>query len=160
MWDWHWWCCFLPPPLQKPPNQSTLLTSHQRNDAVFPNCISFAAIARMFASWLNRRRMRYLILILCSPFLIPLFFVTFPFICAVEFFLYLSRRRRRKASDGGGGGSDGGDGVGLLQRYLEDQLMLVLGSVYECGDEDEDEDEEEDYGVDVEYIESVRPLLL
>ncbi|GKV17923.1 hypothetical protein SLEP1_g28375 [Rubroshorea leprosula] len=29
--------------------------------------------------------------------------------------------------------------VRLLQRYLEDQLMLV-GSVYDCGEEEEEED--------------------
>lgn len=31
--------------------------------------------------------------------------------------------------------------VGLLQRYLEDQLRLV-GSVYECGDEFDSQEEE------------------
>lgn len=156
MWDWHWWCCFLPTTIQKQPNQTSLLTPHQQNAAVCFDCISFVAIARMFISWLNRRRLRYLFLLLCSPFLIPLFFLTFPFICAVEFFLYISRRRW-KASDGGGDArprsEDGGDEVGLLQRYLEDQLMLALGSVYD------DENVEEDYGVDVEYNDSVRPLL-
>ena len=43
--------------------------------------------------------------------------------------------------------------MGLLQRYLEDQIRLV-GSVYECGDE-------EDLGnyVDVVIFDSKTPLL-
>lgn len=33
--------------------------------------------------------------------------------------------------------------IGLLQRYLDDQLRLV-GSVYDCGDEDDDDDDDRD----------------
>ncbi|GFP81385.1 hypothetical protein PHJA_000281800 [Phtheirospermum japonicum] len=163
MWDWanrHWWCCFVPETLQKNPNQSLLLTTH--NDVVYSNCISFSAVARMFASWLNRRRRRYLLLIICSPVLIPLIFATCPFICAAEIWWFLCRKRRRWAGAGAGdcrtrAGDGGGDEVGLMQRYLEDQLMLVVGSVYECGDGDGDMEDHD--GVDVEYLDSARPLL-
>lgn len=63
--------------------------------------------------------------------------------------------------DGGGDRrSRSGDGnveVGLLQRYLEDQLMLVAAPPYGCGDEDENLEEEE--GLDVESFDIARPLL-
>lgn len=162
MWDWHSWCCSLPTTRQKQPNQSPLLTEPTQNDAVGPNCISFsAAAARMLTSWLNRRRRRYLLLILCSPFLVPLLCAMCPIICAVELCFLMARRRRRKAVDGGGDRrSRSGDGnveVGLLQRYLEDQLMLVAAPPYGCGDEDENLEEEE--GVDVESFDNARPLL-
>ncbi|KAI3464338.1 hypothetical protein Pfo_021001 [Paulownia fortunei] len=132
MWDWHWWCCFVPKTLQK----------------------------QMLTSWVDRRRRRYLFLILCSPFLLPLFFATCPFICAVEICFLMCRKRRKAAAGGGDGRSgsgEGGDEVGLLQRYLEDQLFLVVGSVYECGDDDENVGEDD--GVDVEYFDSARSLL-
>ncbi|KAK4413372.1 hypothetical protein Salat_2749800 [Sesamum alatum] len=163
MWDSvsHWWCSFVPKTLQKQPhhhpNQSLLLITNPHNDAVCSNCISFSAVARMLTSWLNRRRRRYLILILCSPLLLPLFCATCPFICAVEV-CYLMCRKRRKPDDGGGEHrEEDGEEVGLLQRYLEDQLLLVIGSVYECRDGDENVGEEG--GADVEYFDSPRPLL-
>ncbi|KAL8059932.1 hypothetical protein ABFX02_03G119500 [Erythranthe guttata] len=165
MWDWHWWCCLIPITLQKQhTDQSLLLTTHPRNDAVCPSCISFSAVARMLTSWLNRRRSRYLIVILLSPFIIPLFFATCPLICAVEICCLVRRKRRRADADAGGGdgwwGRDGGGGdeVGLLQRYLDDQLSLVAGSVYGCGGDDDENVGGED-GVDVEYFDSTRPLL-
>lgn len=46
--------------------------------------------------------------------------------------------------------------VGLLQRYLEDQILLV-GSVYDCGNEDEDSFLEAD--LDVDFFDSKSPLL-
>ncbi|KAL7156154.1 hypothetical protein ABFS83_03G123700 [Erythranthe nasuta] len=118
----------------------------------------------MLTSWLNRRRSRYLIVILLSPFIIPLFFATCPLICAVEICCLVRRKRRRADADAGGGDGwwsrDGdGDGeVGLLQRYLDDQLSLVAGSVYGCGGDDDENVGGED-GVDVEYFDSMRPLL-
>ncbi|KAL6512114.1 hypothetical protein OROGR_021711 [Orobanche gracilis] len=165
MWNWansHWWCCFVPEALKKHPNQSLLLTT--QNDAVSSNCISFLAVARVFASWLNRRRRRYLFLILCSPILIPLIFATCPFICAFEVWFFVCRKGRRLADgvgwDGRSGSEDGGDEVGLLQRYLEDQLLLVVGSVDECGcGEGDGEVEDGENGVDVEYYDGARPLL-
>ncbi|KAG8378474.1 hypothetical protein BUALT_Bualt08G0140900 [Buddleja alternifolia] len=160
MWDWHWWCCLRS--LQKhphphPPTETLLLVTQAPNDAVCPNCISFSALARMLTSWLNRRRRRYLFLILCSPFLLPLFLATCPLLCAVEICSFVRRKRRKAVADCGDRRSrrdDGGDEVGLLQRYLEDQLSLVVGSVYECGDDDENLREED--GVDVEYCDSAR----
>ncbi|KAH6759346.1 transmembrane protein [Perilla frutescens var. frutescens] len=161
MWDWHSWCCSLPTTRQKQPNQSPLLTAPPQNDAVRPNCISFsAAAARMLTSWLNRRRRRYLFLIICSPFLIPLLCATCPIICAVELCFLVSRRRRKAAAEVGGGrrrSGGGGGEVGLLQRYLEDQLALVAGPPCGCGDDDESFGEEA--GVDVECFDSARPLL-
>ncbi|KAL2231848.1 uncharacterized protein LOC105175505 [Sesamum indicum] len=152
MWDSQWWCSFVPKTLQKQ-SHHPLLVTQAPNDAVCSNCVSISAIARMLTSWLNRRRMRYLFLILCSPFLLPLFCASCPFICVC----YLMCRKRRKADAGRGESrsdhGEVGDEVGLLQRYLEDQLLLVVGSVYECGDGDEND------GADVEYFDSPRPLL-
>lgn len=165
MWDWHSWSCSLPTTRQKQPNQSPLLiNANPQNDAAPTNStIPFsAAAATMLTSWLNRRRRRYLLLIICSPFLIPLLCATCPIICAVEL-CYLMSRRRRKAGDGGGGGagrhrsSGGGDEVGLLQRYLEDQLTLVEEPP--CGRRDEDDGLREEEGVDVECFDSARTLL-
>ncbi|KAL3830319.1 hypothetical protein ACJIZ3_019121 [Penstemon smallii] len=160
MWDLHSWCCFLPQTFKKHPHDPTenlLLITQPQNDAAEHNCISFSAFAVMLMSWLNRRRRRYFLLILCSPFLIPLLFATCPFICAVEVCLLMCRRRRNAAATGGGdrrsGFEEGGDEVGLLQRYLEDQMLLVLGSV------DDDENKGQKDGVDVEYFDSVRPLM-
>lgn len=107
------------------------------------------------ASWFRprRRRSRFVLLILCSPFLIPFLCAAFPFLCAVELCLRICGKRRSpsdtcdedarlRACEEGcscGGGEGEGSEVGLLQRYLEDQLRLV-GSVYECGDECDVED--------------------
>ncbi|CAL5439062.1 unnamed protein product [Camellia sinensis] len=90
-------------------------------------------------------RRRYLLLALCCPFLLPFLCATFPILCAAEvcirLFRLLRRRRRRSLLKSTTpaeyhGGSDGGE-VRLLQRYLEDQLLLVIGSVYDCGDDDD-----------------------
>ncbi|KAL1542817.1 hypothetical protein AAHA92_19857 [Salvia divinorum] len=127
MWDWlHSRCCSLPTTRQKPPNQSPLLTAASPSDA--PNCVSFSAAAAMLTSWLDRRRRRYLLLILCSPFLVPLLCATCPVICAVQLCFLISRRRRKAAASAGRGGSGDGGGyrAGLLQRYLDEQLMLVM----------------------------------
>lgn len=49
---------------------------------------------------------------------------------------------------------EGEDEVGLLlQRYLEDQLLLVIGSASERGDDDEN------LGVYMEYFANTRPPL-
>ncbi|XP_062098737.1 uncharacterized protein LOC133804610 [Humulus lupulus] len=115
---------------------------------------SVSAAATSISSWLRSRRIRYLFLLLCSPVLLPFLCATFPFLCAAELCLRICRRRsrnRRKIADEleeddrlrrceegccGGHGPDEGGGVGLLQRYLEDQLLLV-GSMYDCGDDGE-----------------------
>ncbi|KAL6297350.1 hypothetical protein ACE6H2_005492 [Prunus campanulata] len=112
--------------------------------------IMLAAAASSSTTWLRARRSRYLFLLLCSPVLIPFLCATFPFLCAAELCLRLCRRRRIKTAHGtdeeeeerlrrceeGRGGER--EEMGLLQRYLEDQLLLV-GSVYDCGDDDVDD---------------------
>ncbi|PON33029.1 hypothetical protein PanWU01x14_356060 [Parasponia andersonii] len=130
--------------------------------------LAAAAAASSSSSWLRSRRIRYLFLFLCSPILLPFLCATFPLLCAAELCLRLCRRRRRRdqrkiADDsedddrlrrceegccyGGRAGLAGeGEEVGLLQRYLEDQLVLV-GSMYDCG-EDVDGDGEIEEGFD------------
>ena len=52
--------------------------------------------------------------------------------------------RLRRCEEGCGcGGFDEPEEAGLLQRYLEDQLVLVR-SVYDCGEEDQDQDQDSD----------------
>ncbi|KAF4366286.1 hypothetical protein G4B88_030464 [Cannabis sativa] len=117
---------------------------------------SVSAAATSISSWLHSRRIRYLFLLLCSPILLPFLCASFPFLCAAELCLRICSRRRnrrkiadeleeddrlRRCEEGccGGYGPGEGEGVGLLQRYLEDQLVLV-GSMYDCGDDGEIED--------------------
>ncbi|KAL2503427.1 hypothetical protein Adt_19048 [Abeliophyllum distichum] len=117
----------------------------------------------ILTSWLNRRRSRYLFLILCFPFLLPLLCATCPFLCAAEIFFRVCRRRRRppKTEECGQnrtyGVVKGGDEVGLLHRYLEDQLLLVTGSAYESGGDDENHEDKD--GVDTEYLDNTMPLI-
>ncbi|KAK4789209.1 hypothetical protein SAY86_020528 [Trapa natans] len=114
----------------------------------------------------RRRSRRFFFLLLCSPLLIPLVLFTFPILCVAELCLRVCSHEpwervhedcgeeeracaddaRLRACeegyfcDGGGEQMEREREVGLLQRYLEDQLRLV-GSVYECGDDfDYDED--------------------
>ncbi|KAI6691278.1 hypothetical protein NL676_028106 [Syzygium grande] len=140
-----------------------------------------ARIMLAVATWLRARHRsrRCLLLAICSPLLLPLLCATFPLLCAAELCLRLCCRKRtsgdggeededeeaaaataerlRRCEEGrccGGGGGVGEREVGLLlQRYLEDQLMLV-GSVYECGDDGDDNDG------DVGFLESCRSPLL
>lgn len=121
-----------------PPNPPFTLTS-----------VLYSAI-----SWLRNRRIRYLFLLLCSPFLLIFLFVTFPFLCITE--ICLRRRLWRKIVNRFSG-DDAGDRLrrceegccydeeveekGLLHRYLEDQLFLVR-SMYECGEDEEFDDED------------------
>lgn len=127
----------IPPPI---------LHSLSRNEHEDPDQIMVASPT----SWLRSRRIRYCFLLLCSPLLVPFLCVTFPLLCAANLCLRVYRRRRRRREDArllrceeGCGGveeeeeeKEGGMGL-LLQRYLEDQMLLV-GSVYECGDADDD----------------------
>lgn len=58
--------------------------------------------------------------------------------------------------DGAVGNEEMGNEQRLLQRYLEDQLILVVGSLYDqCVDDREVE--EEILGVDAEYFDSESP---
>ncbi|XP_038683691.1 uncharacterized protein LOC119984018 [Tripterygium wilfordii] len=103
---------------------------------------------------------RILFLLLCSPLLLPFLCATFPILCAAEVCIRLCRRRRKefqkeeaeplRRCEEGLCGDQEEEEVGLLQRYLEDQLMLV-GSMYDCGDEFDDQN------VDGDQIKS--PLL-
>ncbi|KAJ4701210.1 JHL25P11.1 protein [Melia azedarach] len=115
---------------------------------------SSSMFALAIGSWLRSRRSRLFFLLLCSPVLLPLLFACFPLLCAAEVCIRICRRRTTKSVEdeslrrceegccGCGGGDEDEREVGLLQRYLEDQLMLV-GSVYECADHDDDDDDDE-----------------
>ncbi|KAF2290925.1 hypothetical protein GH714_016818 [Hevea brasiliensis] len=107
-------------------------------------------------SWLRTRWSRFLFLLLCSPILLPFICACFPLLCAVELCIHTCRlcrgkkevddeERLRRCEEGFCDCDrmvDEEKEVGLLQRYLEDQLRLV-GSVYECGDEFDSQEEEE-----------------
>ncbi|XP_030530654.1 uncharacterized protein LOC115741051 [Rhodamnia argentea] len=136
-----------------------------------------ARIMLAVATWLRARHRsrRCLLLVLCSPLLVPLLCAAFPLLCAAELFLRLCCRKRRSGDEGGGeeeeeeeaaarlrrceegrcgGGGESEVGV-LLQRYLEDQLRLV-GTVYECGDDGDGDGDDGDVG----FLESCRSPLL
>ncbi|XP_022152501.1 uncharacterized protein LOC111020213 [Momordica charantia] len=118
-----------------------------------PPVIMLATAAAAASSWLCSSRTRFVFVLLCSPLLVPIFCATFPFICAIELCIRLARHRRsislrdspeierlRRCEEGGCAAAlpeDGEEEIGLLQRYLDDQLLLVR-SVYECGDGDND----------------------
>ncbi|KAF3656844.1 putative pentatricopeptide repeat-containing protein-like [Capsicum annuum] len=104
----------------------------------------------ILTSWLGSRRRfwRYVCLLLCSPFLLPLFCATFPILCVAEICYRLCYRQRRSLGklaegdgqlwcEGGESSVDGGQEKLLLKRYLDDQLLLVIESVYNCGNEEE-----------------------
>ncbi|XP_057490906.1 uncharacterized protein LOC130776655 [Actinidia eriantha] len=111
--------------------------------------VTIASAVMVLTSWLRRRRRRYLLLAFISPLPIPLLCATFPLLCAIEVCIRLCWRRIQNLAEDHGGdglrrceeGRDGseGDDVRLLQRYLEDQLLLVVGSVYDFGDCDGDD---------------------
>nr|XP_009769767.1 PREDICTED: uncharacterized protein LOC104220572 [Nicotiana sylvestris] len=155
---WDCWCFFSfsnfnPTKYYYPDeNQNLLPLQHDQNQTTPPSPLSFSTM--ILTSCLSRRRFRrYLCLLLCSPFLLPLFCATFPFICAAEICYRLCHRRRRRLStpweSEGEGVIDGSCQESLLlQRYLEEQLLLV----YNCGCGNED-------GLDVQFIDSTSPLL-
>ncbi|CAM8948575.1 unnamed protein product [Rhodiola kirilowii] len=103
-------------------------------------------VVPLISSWLHRTRRgpRFILLLVCSPILLPFICFSFPLICLAEF--CIRRCRRQKVSQGNHdhrerdqrrcGDVEDGREVGLLHRYLEDQLTLVR-SVYECGEGDE-----------------------
>ncbi|CAK9326083.1 unnamed protein product [Citrullus colocynthis] len=118
-----------------------------------PPLIMLAAASSWLHSSRSRSRSRFLFLLVCSPLFIPIFCATFPFIFAIDLCIRLARHRRRiylrdspeierlqECEEGGCRpplpeqiGGDSGEEIGLLQRYLDDQLLLVR-SVYECAD--------------------------
>ncbi|KAL4569622.1 hypothetical protein LXL04_025264 [Taraxacum kok-saghyz] len=105
-----------------------------------------AAMALLLTSWLNGRLLRYLILALCFPLLIPIVCLSFPVLCAVEIWFCFCRRRRKRCrlkSATPGDVEGGGEvvvvvEVNLLERYLDDQLGLALEIACECDDETDD----------------------
>ncbi|XP_052203428.1 uncharacterized protein LOC127808821 [Diospyros lotus] len=162
---WEWLRCSGTKTKHKAQNQQTLL-GHRSGDADHAAeddpTATVASTLMVLVAWLSRRRRRYLLLALCSPVLIPFLCATFPLLCAAEVCIRLCRLRRRRrllksappTDDHGGdgmhlceegrcGGGEGGESV-LLQRYLENQLVLALGSVHDCGDYDYDEDDHDD----------------
>ncbi|KAJ0024109.1 uncharacterized protein LOC116125929 [Pistacia vera] len=132
------------------PSPRTPTPSPSRHD---PATASSSMLAVAIGSWLRSRRSRYLFLLLCSPLLLPLLCACFPFLCAAEVFIRFWRRRKRQDEERLRRCEEGCCGcefedereVGLLQRYLEDQLMLV-GSMYDC-DVGDDADDHGDYTV-------------
>ncbi|XP_010530163.1 PREDICTED: uncharacterized protein LOC104806792 [Tarenaya hassleriana] len=132
--------------------------------------LSRIAVMLTAASWLRTRRSRFVFFLLCSPLLLPILCASIPLICAAEIFFRLRRRRSRigksisvavasadeddmrlrRCEEGcgcdgfGGGEEEGEEETGLLlQRYLEDQLLLVR-SVYDCGEDAADADDGRD----------------
>ncbi|XP_020224703.2 uncharacterized protein LOC109806643 [Cajanus cajan] len=116
---------------------------HILNDVVFPSRMLSHAAA---ASWLRRRRIRYLFLLLCSPLLLLLLCAALPFLCAAHLCRKLLRAAQQHAdADADLGRCEEGcsdEDKGLLHRYLEDQLLLVR-SMYECGDDDQQQEHQE-----------------
>lgn len=126
-----------PPPIPSSPHRNDPTAAIAPTDNTAPIMLAAAA-----ASWLGSRRIRYCLLVLCSPLLLPFLCAAFPLLCAAELCLRRIRHRRRKeeplsrCEEGCGRGVEEEE-VGLLQRYLEDQMLLV-GSVYDCGDDSDD----------------------
>ncbi|KAF8116422.1 hypothetical protein N665_0018s0032 [Sinapis alba] len=99
--------------------------------------------------WLRARRSCVVFFLICSPLLIPFLCASIPLLCAAEIFSRLRSRhpwfaksadeddlRLRRCEEGCNCGGFGPEEAGLLQRYLEDQLILVR-SVYGCREEDQ-----------------------
>ncbi|XWS23400.1 hypothetical protein CRYUN_Cryun28dG0010900 [Craigia yunnanensis] len=138
-----------PPPILNSLSRHEDLLLNPNPTPTFPS--SMFAPARLMltiGSWLRTRRSRCFFILLCSPLLLPFFCATFPLLCIAEVCFRICRRRRsgkaaaqeeeenrlRRCEEGCCCGEGDGREVGLLQRYLEDQLALVA-SVYECGDD-------------------------
>ncbi|KAI3925331.1 hypothetical protein MKX01_026082 [Papaver californicum] len=93
----------------------------------------------MRMSWWRRKRRRLIFLILCSPFLIPILCFIFPWLCIIH--LCYKRFKYTKIDENEENQEEGR----LLQRYLEDQLDLVVRSLYyDCVNAADDVDEEEE----------------
>ncbi|XP_055815114.1 uncharacterized protein LOC129884865 [Solanum dulcamara] len=159
MWDW---CCFSFNPNKDNPSSHNLLPIRHENRPTLETSSPISLSMMILTSWLSRRRFRrYFCLFLCSPLLVPLFCATCPIICAAEICYRICYCRRGRSLwksaegfDGSGDGQrrceraegsiDGSQETMMLQRYLDDQLLLVIESVYNCGDEDEEDVEATD----------------
>ncbi|CAN6720297.1 unnamed protein product [Malus baccata var. baccata] len=101
------------------------------------------AAASSSSTWLRARRISYLFPLLCPPILIHFLCSASPsFACASA--AASGEERMHRWEEGRGSGSAAAvvkeeekEEMGLLQRYLEDQLVLV-GCVYDCGDDESD----------------------
>ncbi|CAK7344817.1 unnamed protein product [Dovyalis caffra] len=160
-----------PPPPPQPIHRHDLRHHHHHhhhNQSPFmfsPPCRLMLATG----TWLRTRRSRCVFLLLFSPILLPFLCASLPLLCAAELCIRLCHGGRRKKDEDGGDRlrrceegfcdcgcvEEEGKEIGLLQRYLEDQLRLV-GSMYECGDEfDDDQDgqnDHHDYNVDTPLL--------
>ncbi|GMI90413.1 hypothetical protein HRI_002710600 [Hibiscus trionum] len=149
-----------PPPILISPSHHEPLLSNPNPTPIFPtSLLAPAHLMLTMVSWLRTRRRRCLLLLLCSPLLIPFLCATFPLLCLAEVCSRIYRRssggkaaavsaaqedeesRMRRCEEGCYGDGEGRE-AGLLQRYLEDQLTLV-GSVYDCGDDLDDHDNQD-----------------
>ncbi|KAL4281540.1 hypothetical protein GQ457_03G028300 [Hibiscus cannabinus] len=146
-----------PTPILNYPSRHEPLLSNPNPTPICPS--SFLAPARLMltaVSWLRTRRRRCLLLLLCSPLLIPFLCATLPLLCLAEVCFRICRRssdgkaaaapddvenRIPRCEEGCCGDGEGRE-AGLLQRYLEDQLALVE-SVYDCGDDLDDRDHQD-----------------
>ncbi|XVE55031.1 hypothetical protein DITRI_Ditri03aG0128500 [Diplodiscus trichospermus] len=139
----------IPPPIIGSLSRHEALLLNPNPTPIFPSSMFAPAhLMLTIGSWLRSRRSRCFFLLLCSPLLLPFFFATLPLLCIAEVCFRICRPRRgrkaaaqeeeenrlRRCEEGCYGGEGEEREVGLLQRYLEDQLALV-GSVYECGDD-------------------------
>ncbi|KAI8526595.1 hypothetical protein RHMOL_Rhmol12G0008400 [Rhododendron molle] len=178
MWEYRWWWGHDKHKTQPHHQYHRLLilrndVDEESLDFNHDPTATLASAAMVLTTWLRRRRRRNLLLLaLFSPLLLPFLCAAFPLLCALELCLRLRRRGRRvrKPVSNGPGRCEEGRGefteseVGgevrvLLQRYLEDQLVLVVGSVYDCGD-DEDDDfcSGDDFLEDCECFDSLTPV--
>ncbi|KAF5764303.1 hypothetical protein HanRHA438_Chr15g0702971 [Helianthus annuus] len=113
------------------PQTTPLITNADDHNLQLQNPTT--AIALVLTSWLHGRRLRYLLLALCLPFLIPIVFASIPVVCVMEICFRLYRRQLKSGppQDLEGGGGEAVD-LDLFERYLEDQLGLVLEVACEC----------------------------
>lgn len=145
MFNNFFFCCSTRPKLkcENDSQKPLLITKEDDHDELHNPTM---AMALLLTSWLNGRRLRYLILALCLPLLIPIVFAIFPFLCAVEICFRFCRRGRKRCRLKSGPPLDAEGGgqvvvvveLNLLERYLDDQLGLALEIACECDDETDD----------------------
>ncbi|KAL1219986.1 hypothetical protein V5N11_021761 [Cardamine amara subsp. amara] len=111
------------------------------------------------ASCFPTRWSRYVFFLLCSPLLLPLLCFSIPLLCAVEIFSRILKStpsfpveevlaavddeddlRLRRCEEGFGVMDDEIEESGLLQRYLDDQLILARSISKDKSEDDGDHD--------------------
>ncbi|KAI3698885.1 hypothetical protein L2E82_42781 [Cichorium intybus] len=145
MFDSLFFCCAAKSKLkcENDPQKVLLITKDDDYDELHNPTV---AMALVLTSWLSGRRLRYLILALCLPLLIPIACASFPVLCAAEicFRFRLRSRKRCRLKSGRPEDVEGGGQVvvvvevNLLERYLDDQLGLALEIACEYDDETDD----------------------